>query len=541
MQLSSKRKKVRYPTWINGTGIVHTTVRERKSLYLQQIRHFNVEKIQKIDFLAISKTYNNFIRRLNLEVSGNSDQRDLVSISKNYEIDLLQISNCFRTNLEIRKMQAKQQQGVGTSGVSYQRKSRKQFSRKRIRFRSQNFRSRRSSISNQNSTKDKKRYVITENEPIPIKKINQGLLESIAKRKIEETRKRHPELNDEEVKANVLIDLKKKIKNSYSCLRHKKNSVQVKDLSIWSMLYMFKPGELDFTTLGHSEEKYTSNTYRYSYEFLKNLREKYLILKEKLTKQMKQVHERKLDLSEFTLKISKFKKLISEEMRQEMKDFAFQSEADSSFELSSNSSGDNNIIQGKRKKETNSSTERMSIWEKIDRRNKEAKQKIPAMRYGNKSVDSNKNITTSFSRVNKEYNRFLARRKEKVKNVKWLEKQLKVAREKKIIFESQAKLCYDSLIKNSKEYEKYGMIRIIDEMIYFGFTLSQLKMPSICEEDSVKFIVQYCKWKWEVNRVEIDKKDQRVQQILQVNKFGSEIKLAYKYVIDNVRKIETLW
>ena len=65
------------------------------------------------------------------------------------------------------------------------------------------------------------------------------------------------------------------------------------------------------------------NNYRYSFEYLRNLREKYLILKEKLSKQQKQVHERKLDLSEFTLKISKFEKLISEEMRQEMKDFAF--------------------------------------------------------------------------------------------------------------------------------------------------------------------------------------------------------------------------
>ena len=52
--------------------------------------------------VEISKKYGNFVKRLNMEVSNNSGRRDLVSISKNYEIDLLQISNCFRSNLAIK-------------------------------------------------------------------------------------------------------------------------------------------------------------------------------------------------------------------------------------------------------------------------------------------------------------------------------------------------------------------------------------------------------------------------------------------------------
>ena len=62
----------------------------------------------KFDFwLEISKKYGNFVKRLNLEVSNTSGKRDLVSISKNYEIDLLQISNCFRSNLAIKEQRDK--------------------------------------------------------------------------------------------------------------------------------------------------------------------------------------------------------------------------------------------------------------------------------------------------------------------------------------------------------------------------------------------------------------------------------------------------
>jgi len=53
--------------------------------------------------LDLSKKYSNFIRRLTTEASGSSDQKNIVSISKNYEIDLLQISSCFRTDLRLQE------------------------------------------------------------------------------------------------------------------------------------------------------------------------------------------------------------------------------------------------------------------------------------------------------------------------------------------------------------------------------------------------------------------------------------------------------
>ena len=113
-------------------------------------------------------------------------------------------------------------------------------------------------------------------------------------------------------------------------------------------------------------------------------------------------------------------------------------------------------------------------------------------------------IPTSFSKVNKEYHRFLTRRKEKIKNVKYLEKQLTVAEEKKIIFENQVKICYNNLIKNNKEYEKVGMIKILDEMNFFGFGADNLKMPYMVEELGIHFLRSFSKWKWYQSRIEIN-------------------------------------
>jgi len=102
-------------------------------------------------------------------------------------------------------------------------------------------------------------------------------------------------------------------------------------------------------------------------------------------------------------------------------------------------------------------------------------------------------IPTSFSKVNKEYHRFLNRRKEKIKNVNYLEKQLLIAEEKKIVCENQVKVCYNNLIKNNKEYEKVGMIKILDEMNFFGFGAYSLKMPNIIEEPGIQFLRNFSK------------------------------------------------
>lgn len=89
----------------------------------------------------------------------------------------------------------------------------------------------------------------------------------------------------------------------------------------------------------------------------------------------------------------------------------------------------------------------MSIWEKISRRNEEAdamRQSIPFQansssckciqkivnltdfvefsRNFNEFLEKMEAVPTSFSKINKEYHRFLSRRKEKIKNVQYLEK-----------------------------------------------------------------------------------------------------------------------
>jgi hypothetical protein len=70
-------------------------------------------------------------------------------------------------------------------------------------------------------------------------------------------------------------------------------------------------------------------------------------------------------------------------MREEMKDFAFQSEGESSFEMSYDSSSDGSPLRSKRgrKKDKTSSHEGMTLWEKIRKRNREARNRMPAITF----------------------------------------------------------------------------------------------------------------------------------------------------------------
>ena len=119
-----------------------------------------------------------------------------------------------------------------------------------------------------------------------------------------------------------------------------------------------------------------------------------------------------------------------------------------------------------------------------------------------------------------------------------MENQLKIANDKKIIFELQAKKCYDCIIKTEKEYEKIGMIKIIDEMIAFGYSIEELRLPSICGEKSLIFIKQYCKWKWEVREVEVEGKTNKKKGGHRASQEynNEEMKKAHHYLAENVRE-----
>lgn len=238
-------------------------------------------------------------------------------------------------------------------------------------------------------------------------------------------------MDEDQIKKRVKAQIKAVIKGSFQNIRESKHMIKVGDDALNKMLFSLnKTGKLtrkqqrskSLAKAGHlkhqsnDEKEYEtdnlnqildSSNYRYSFEYLRNLREKYLILKEKLSKQQKQVHERKLDLSEFTLKISKFEKLISEEMRQEMKDFAFQSEADSSFEVSSNSSFDG-MQSTKTKKKERVGSSKMSIWEKISKRNEEADAKAPSIPFNQNSRSCKQSVfRVRFNKVQRKWKPFL--------------------------------------------------------------------------------------------------------------------------------------
>ena len=238
----------------------------------------------------------------------------------------------------------------------------------------------------------------------------------------------------------------------------------------------------------------------YSYEYLKNLREKYQILKEKLSKQKQQIHVMKVDLSEFTMKISNFEKLISQEIKVEMRDLAAKSEVESSD--SSKSSMEQVQSRANQQKKQKKIEDQLSIWDKIQKRNKEAED-VDLLLIKN-SKGKIQNIPASFSIIYREYHRFLEKKSKKIENIENLLKQLTVAKEKKLIFENQVKLCYKSLINNCLEYEKVGMIKIIDEMNFFGILAQNLKMPLIIDEQGIQFLKTYSNWKWFSSKIEIN-------------------------------------
>lgn len=111
--------------------------------------------------------------------------------------------------------------------------------------------------------------------------------------------------------------------------------------------------------------------------------------------------------------------------------------------------------------------------------------------------------------------------------------------EKMLIFQNHAMKFYNGIIKNFTEFIKFGMVKIIEEMFYFGFKVKELRMPSICDENSSKFIRTYTEWKLEVSKTQgSSKASSRVSGIIEdANRTKEMIKEAYLLLMRNVRLI----
>ena len=100
-----------------------------------------------------------------------------------------------------------------------------------------------------------------------------------------------------------------------------------------------------------------------------------------------------------------------------------------------------------------------TLWDKINRRNKQAEGRVPCLP---SSTKKGKYTYTSFSTVHKEYTKFIERKKDKLKSIKWLEEQIVVLKEKKLIFEGEAKHCYLAVIKNPAEFMRFGVLSTLE-------------------------------------------------------------------------------
>jgi len=380
---------------------------------------------------------------------------------------------------------------------------------------------------------------------------------TIIKNKLERLKKLYPDIELESLRKMALLEVRTNNFGNFSNIRKNSVNLQIDESKLDSILYMYRATQNEEDEKTNKEEMINTNSYRYSYEFLKNLRMKFLNNSEKLSKYQKQLQERNLDLLEFNPKLSKFHRLIATEIKMEMRDFAFDSKSELEFNQPSEHllSGVDDELTDKastsirKRRSTNRSREvekpqpkeQIQIWDKINKRNKIAKSMMPKlptgvdqMNIGGQFSDFFDNQATSFTRVFKEFQKFTLRREDKLKNVNWLENQLEVLKEKRVVFEGQAKNCYSSLIKNPNEYEKFGLVRIFDELLYFGFPLETLPFPSICNIETKEFILKFSRWRWEINNIEVPRDAEIVknQQLTQnINTFAEVLKFFQENVI----------
>ena len=146
------------------------------------------------------------------------------------------------------------------------------------------------------------------------------------------------------------------------------------------------------------------------------MREKYSILKEHEEKQRKQVLQTKVDLQEFKIKSQKFERILTEKLRDDLKEFAQEErEFSSNFESQSESQEE---PPSSRRKEQNLRYQRLSVWDKLNMK----RLTIEASRGG--SPKNFMHPQNSFFDINRDYQRFLKERKSRQQSFARLEKEL---------------------------------------------------------------------------------------------------------------------
>lgn len=347
----------------------------------------------------------------------------------------------------------------------------------------------------------------------------------IIKNKVRRFRQSYPDVSEESIKKMILREVKNNCFGNFAAIRKNIGALKVDDKLIESILDQetnrlgspkyrkqftitkgIKSKKQNSSLITTSKEEFqnvpkNSENYRHTFEFLRNLRLRYFGIIEKLSKYRKQLQQRQVDLSQFNLKTQKFDALIMAEIKAELRDFAFGDAmglgGDGIYSNStsgiSSSSIKSHSMENQRGKEID------TFWEKINQRNRIVKNRIPQV-----DPRTKKHIPTSFSRVYSEYRKFSERRQEKIKKLQKLEKQIESLKEKRLIFIGEAKKCYLSIIRSPNEYNRSGILKVIEELSFFEFKVAGLSLPPICETVERKFIIKYETWKLESMRIERD-------------------------------------
>ena len=356
---------------------------------------------------------------------------------------------------------------------------------------------------------------------------NKHQMKEIIRRKVSEFKKKHPQLSPKSLKKSILLEVKNNCFGNFTVIRRNTANLKINEQFL-NDLCEEKPKNTLVQQIDESLKK--TKNYRYSVTFLKNLRLRYQSIVDKLSKCTKQLHERNISLSEFNLKMSKFESLITSELKDELKQFVFETDVffkplskdSSSHLLSSSMLSEHSHPKISKGQET--------LWDKIERRNKQAKGKVPCLPNSSKKKKYN---YTSFSTVYKEYQKFIERKKNKLKGIKWLEEQIVVLKEKKLIFEGEAKQCYLSVIKNPSEFMRFGVLCMLEQMLFFNVRLESMRLPIYLEQPEKDFVFQYSKWSWEVTSIEINKNSDKKSKRLSTAQ-NDQFRSAQKYLKENL-------
>ena len=132
----------------------------------------------------------------------------------------------------------------------------------------------------------------------------------------------------------------------------------------------------------------------------------------------------------------------------------------------------------------------------------------------NQSRDNQKvsKATEKFNILCTKYNNTIKIREEKQLAFVEIQKNYRYEKQKLLIYKQMAKLYYNNiLLRNMKEIIKIGLWRFLYELLIFKIDLEKVQYPSIFDNESKTFIIEYS----QLNRTEYILESQMNQQILE--------------------------